>query len=129
MHTTDDIKFFFNELRKASIIWSGRNEALADARIKKFVRISKKGKRIYKYYWKCAKCKKRYRNQADVEVDHINEIGGITAFTGDWNLVFKKMFPRPVEEHLQVLCSPCHLKKTAAYMNAGLRFERKVRDL
>ncbi len=125
VHTKEDIKFFFNELRKATIIWRGRTEALRMARKKVFVRYSKKGKKIFKLHWKCSKCEKWYRDSADVEVDHITEIGGITEFDGDWNKVFLKMFPRPIKDFLQVLCKICHQKKTKAYMSASLRYERK----
>lgn len=131
-YTEKDIKFFFNELRKASIIWSGRNEALKRSSKKVFVRRSKMGKKIYKTHWQCAKCSKWYRNVGDVQVDHIVEIGGVTEFFNkmkqDWNKVFAAMFPRPVWKHLQVLCCICHQKKTKAFMSASLRYERKRRD-
>lgn len=117
-----DIDFIKNALRQASIIWPGRAECLKRARKKVFVRISKKGKRIYKYHWKCADCEKWFRDQADVEVDHIVEIG---SFSGDWNDFIKKLFARPVWKHLQVLCIGCHMKKTRRYCNARQKWRRK----
>lgn len=124
--TSDDIKFLFNELRKASVIWEGRKEVLRLARKKVFVRRSKKsGKAIYKYYWQCAICFQWYKNPADIEVDHIEEIGGITGFTGDWNETISKMFPRPVSEHLQVACIPCHQKKTKKFLCAAKKYVRR----
>lgn len=130
--TEKDIKFFFNELRKASIIWSGRTEALRMARKKVFVRRAKNGKKIFKFHWQCAKCRKWFRNQGDMQVDHIKEIGGVTEFfksmKQDWNKVFNSFFPRPVKKHMQVLCVPCHSRKTAAYLAAPKRFERKMRE-
>ena len=60
-----------------------------------------------------------------MEVDHIVEIGGVEKFTGDWNEVIAKMFPRPVEAHLQCLCVACHARKTAKYNNARIKWQRK----
>jgi len=123
--TDHDIKFLFNELRKASIIWSGRREVLNAARKKIFVRRAKNGNPIYKYVWKCAGCGQWFKNEKDMEVDHIKEIGGISEFRGDWNEVISRVFPRPVGEHLQALCVPCHARKTAAYNSARSRYKRK----
>ena len=123
--TEDDIKFLINELRKASVIWSGRKEILKKSRKKVFVRRAKNGNPVYKYSWQCAKCKKWFMQEKEMQVDHIVEIGGITNFTGDWNELIGNMFPRPVTKHLQVLCFICHSRKTAAYMNAMIRYKRK----
>lgn len=123
--TKEDISFLFNELRKASVIWSGRKEILKLSRKKVFVRRAKNGNAIYKYHWQCAKCKKWSLRETDMEVDHITEIGGVTGFTGDWNLVMGKMFPRPVEKYLQVLCASCHSIKTGLYVSANRKYKRK----
>jgi len=123
--TTDDIKWLFNELRKASVIWSGRKEVLALSRKKVFLRRAKNGNPVYKFQWQCAICDKWFMKETDMEVDHISEIGGVTAFTGDWNEVIRKMLPRPVEKHLQVLCRVCHLKKTNLYCSARSKYKRK----
>lgn len=120
-----DIIFLYNELRKASVIWSGRKEALKLARKKVFVRRAKSGRPVSKLNWQCAVCLKWFRNEKEMEVDHIVEIGGIGDFNGDWNETIARIFPRPVSDHLQVCCAPCHLKKTAAYKNARLRYQRK----
>lgn len=127
-HTKEDVIFIFNELRKASVIWDGRKEVLKASRRKVFVRRAKNGNAVYKYQWQCAKCKKWYKNESDVEVDHIEEIGGITGFTGDWSVVIRKMFPRPVLDHLQVLCVSCHKRKTREFMAACFKYERKKRE-
>ena len=125
LFSTEDIKFLFNELRKASVIWSGRKEVLALARKKVLVRRTKDGKAVYKYFWRCAKCSHWFRNQSDMEVDHIKEVGGISEFTHNWEETIHRLFPRPVEEHLQVLCAVCHSRKTAAYLSAKARYKRK----
>jgi len=62
-----------------------------------------------------------------MEVDHKVEIGGVAAFNGDWNVMIRKIFPRPVSEHLQALCIVCHNKKTNNWLNASRQFERKRR--
>ena len=63
-----------------------------------------------------------------MEVDHKVEIGGVSAFDGDWNVMIAKIMPRPVSEHLQALCIPCHMRKTRNFMNAAVQWERKKRE-
>jgi 5-methylcytosine-specific restriction endonuclease McrA len=125
--TKEDVEFLFNELRKSSVIWSGRKEALQLARKKVLVKRAKNGNPVYKYHWQCAVCKKWKRNEVEVEVDHIVEIGGVTGHCGNWNDTISRIFPRPVSEHLQVLCVACHARKTAAYSSARSRWQRKVK--
>lgn len=126
--TSEDVEFLFNELRKASIIWNGRKEILKLSRRKVFVRRAKNGNPIYKYEWQCADCKKWFKKETDLEVDHIVEIGGISKFTGCWNETIGKIFPRPVVEHLQCLCGPCHARKTGKYNSARLKYQRKPKE-
>jgi len=95
------------------------------ARKKVFVRYSKSGKAVYKFQWQCAACLKWVKNDKELEVDHIIEIGGITGFTGDWNETIDKIFPRPVEAHLQCLCHVCHSKKTKKFNSARSLYRRK----
>lgn len=125
MLNTSDIQYIFNELRRASVKWSGRKECLALARKKVFVRRSAKGKAIFKFHWQCSACLNWVKNDKELEVDHISEIGGPTQFTGDWNETINKIFPRPVEKHLALLCKKCHLRKTRAYMAAPSLYKRK----
>ena len=125
--TSDDIKYIYNELRKASIIWQGRKECLALARKKVFVRRAKNGNPVYKYHWQCADCENWFKQESDMEVDHIVEIGGVTSFCGDWNKMIERIFPRPVQDHLQCLCIPCHARKTGRYNAAPSKFTRKIK--
>lgn len=118
----EDIEFVKNVLRQGSVKWSGRAECLRLARKKVFVRMSKKGKKIFKLHWKCAHCNKWYRDETDLEVDHIIEIG---TFSGDWNDYMEKLFARPVSDKLQALCKYCHMKKTKKYNSANSLWERK----
>jgi 5-methylcytosine-specific restriction endonuclease McrA len=123
--TPEDVRFLFNELRKSSVIWSGRKEILRDARRKVFMGRTKAGKAIYKYHWQCAICGKWTEDEKQMEVDHIKEIGGVSEFTGDWNEAISRIFPRPVKDHLQALCVSCHLKKTNSYNSARTKWKRK----
>lgn len=122
----EDVEFIYNALRQATTKWSGRAECLKLARKKKLEKRNKKtGQPIFKYYWQCAICNKWYRNEADMEVDHIVEIGGVTSFNGDWNEMISKVMPRPVSKHLQALCVFCHTRKTRNYLAASVQWERK----
>ena len=56
-------------------------------------------------FYKCAKCKKEFTSK-DVQVDHINPIG----FDKTWDEFIDKLFCE--KENLQVLCVPCHKKKS-----------------
>lgn len=123
--TTEDIRFLYNELRKSSIVWDGRQEVLRACRRKVFVRRAKNGNAIYKYEWQCAICSQWTKNSKEMEVDHIVEIGGVTGYTGSFDEVIAKMFPRPVLEHLQALCILCHLRKTNQYNSARTKWKRK----
>lgn len=123
--TTDDIKYLFNELRKSSVKWAGRKEILRMARRKVFVRYSASGKAIYKFQWQCAVCLNWFKNEKELEVDHISEIGGMSEFSGDWNETISRIFPRPVSDHLQALCISCHAKKTKKYNSARSLYTRK----
>ena len=123
--TTEDVKFLINELRKSSVIWSGRKEVLQRARKRVMEGRAKNGKPKYKYFWQCAVCSQWFRDVAQVEVDHIVEIGGITEFDGCMNKLIARMFPRPVEDHLQVLCGSCHKRKSRLFMSANHKYTRR----
>lgn len=105
------VDFLTNTLRNASVKWPGRAECLR--RHRKQVQEGvyktgpKKGQPKYKFYWNCAKCKKDFRNQEDVEVDHIEEVGG---FKGDLHAWALRLFCK--QENLQALCIICHKSKS-----------------
>lgn len=123
-----DFDYILNSLRRASVTWSGRAEALRLARRPVVVRLSLDGDPIYKFEWECAKCNKWFRNIEDLEVDHIHEVAGDRSAVRDWTELLeriKRLYARPVGNHLQVLCKVCHQRKTASYMNATKRYTRK----
>lgn len=117
----DDVEFIKNALRQASIKWPGRHAALKRARKKVREGTTKLGKPVYKYYWQCANCTKWFRDEKEMEVDHVVEIG---SFEEDWNPFLARMFPQ-IESALQVLCVLCHLKKTKKFNAAHLKYTRK----
>jgi len=71
-------------------------------------RINEKTKRLAKHYT-CAKCQEDYTSK-DVEVDHIEPVVSVGDGFIDWNVFIERLFC-PIE-NLQVLCKPCHKKKT-----------------
>ncbi len=121
----DDVQFLMEALRKISIKWDGRAECLRNARKLVGEGKHKNGKSKKKYHWQCNKCRRWARNENEMEVDHIFEIG---AFKGDWNEFLCRHFPRPVDKFLQALCRSCHLKKTNAYNAANTKWKRKKED-
>ena len=65
------------------------------------------GKR-HKYEYQCAKCKQWWKAK-EVEIDHIKEIGSLKDFS-DLPRFTRRLFCSVAD--LQVLCIPCHRKKT-----------------
>lgn len=120
-----DVEWIYKVLRKESVKWSGRKECLKNARKKVREGTTRDGKPKYKYHWKCAKCQKWYRNEMELEVDHIEEIGGVTSFNGDWNEMLDRLFPRPIKKRMQALCISCHMRKTNLYNSARSKWKRK----
>lgn len=100
----DTQHYILNALRRATITWVGRRNALKKSR-KKVVGID--GKK--KLHWQCSICKCWESKQDAMEVDHIDEIGN---YSGDLARQIEVMFN---EGNLQVLCMSCHRKKTAVF--------------
>lgn len=98
--------FIKGALRTASLRWPPRFRVLKSASVGKKINI-KSGRQAEHY--KCAACLGEFP-QKDVQVDHIIPvIDPSTGFT-TWDDVINNMF---CEKHrLQVMCIPCHKKKT-----------------
>jgi len=111
-------KFIVNELRRATIRWDGRKNALKSARRKV---IDETGKA--KLHWQCAKCGLWSRDQKTMEVDHIIEVGEVEK--SELIDLINRMYDA---SNLQVLCQGCHRKKTAVF-NSMLLYQRKKRPL
>ncbi len=120
----ETIELVLNEIRRATIKWKTRTEVLERNRKQVLeghnIGGKNKGKPKYKFFWHCAKCDDWFRNEKDMEVDHIIEIGTFTGCLNDFaNKVFCSI------DNLQVLCISCHAKKTAT-KNSSVRYERKI---
>lgn len=114
------LEHILNVLRRGTVTWSGRALCLKRARKRVWDgEVTAKGKRVFKLYWKCAKCEKWFRDEKELEVDHIIEVG---SFNGDWNEYIERLYCEI--ENLQALCIICHSKKTSGY-NAAMKFKRK----
>lgn len=95
--------FLRSGLRAKWTRWPPRYEALADAR-----RVYKGKNKRQKYEYKCADCNK-YFAQKDVQVDHIIPCGTLKTWN-DLAGFAERLFVS--KDKLQILCKPCHRKKT-----------------
>jgi 5-methylcytosine-specific restriction endonuclease McrA len=68
----------------------------------------------------CNLCKKPH-NKGNVQVDHINPVGTYT----DWETYISKVFVP--EDQLQVLCVPCHSKKTSKDVQVMRELKKDLR--
>lgn len=59
-------------------------------------------------HFKCAECKKDFP-QTMVQVDHLDPVVEVSGFVS-WDVFIERLFCEP--SNLQVLCKPCHLKKS-----------------
>lgn len=119
----EDQIYIQNILRQGTIKWRGRNECLKRARKRVLVRHSKAGKPIFKFHWQCAVCKEWTKNEKEMEVDHIVEIG---SFCGNWDIYVRKVYCG--QENLQAVCVKCHMKKTKKFNSAESRWKRKIKE-
>lgn len=62
----------------------------------------------HKYEYQCAMCLKWWKAK-EVEVDHIEEVGSLKDFSDLPRFVKRLFVPK---NKLQVLCRPCHKRKT-----------------
>ena len=113
-----------NVLRLGTVTWSGRSECLRRARRYVIEGQTKKGKPVRKLHWQCATCMNWFRNESDMEVDHIIEIGKRPSSVDELLAYIKRMYCE--QDNLQALCVSCHLKKTGTFV-ASQKFTRKVK--
>ena len=88
-------------LRSMARRWPPRYEVLKSAR-----RACNKGRQRWEF--QCKKCKKWYK-QTEVEVDHVTPAGSLKDYA-DLPPFVEKLFCS--SDNLQVLCKPCHKRKT-----------------
>ncbi len=101
----DIIKFLKSALRRASQRWKPIYETRNLAR-RPFTGKSKS----QKYEYQCCKCKK-YFSRRKVQVDHIVQVGGLSSLEELPGYVERLLCSRA---NLQLVCMPCHQKKTTA---------------
>jgi 5-methylcytosine-specific restriction endonuclease McrA len=94
--------FVTSILRSGSRRWPPKYETLNKAKTEK--RTNPKTNRLAQHYL-CASCGEEFTAK-DVEVDHITPIG----VDKSWDEFIHGLYCE--EENLQVLCKPCHKKKT-----------------
>lgn len=89
-------------LRRGTYQWPARGIAVADARVTRGV-------------YECASCKGHFKRN-EIDIDHIVPVIPLSG-TDDWNVIIERLFCD--SSGLQVLCKPCHKKKT--------QFENRLR--
>lgn len=115
------ISFVKNALRSASMKWGPRNVCLGKARIKRGVYL-------------CNGCKQEMtatvihegRRVKNVFVDHIDPIVPVSGFEG-WDSFVEGLFCE--EDKLQVLCKPCHDKKSKEETAERAAYRRAAKEV
>lgn len=100
--------FIISLLRKGFSRFPAKYEALKKAFVGR--KPNKATGRLAAHY-KCAKCKKEFV-KIDVEVDHIVTVVDVDKGFTSYDEYVDRLFCFP--DNLQVLCKPCHRKKTLA---------------
>jgi len=86
--------------------WPSKYDALAAAKVGKMV--NKATGRVAEHY-KCAACLSLFPAK-EVQVDHLDAVVCPEQGFVDWDTYIKRMYV--AADGLQVLCKPCHLKKS-----------------
>ncbi len=110
--------FVVSALRAATRRWPPKYECLKGACVG--VQRNKKSGRDAKHY-RCAACEECFP-QSNVQVDHKEPVGQFV----DWNQMVEKLFCEA--DNLQVLCKPCHKKKSAAERKETIESKKESRD-
>lgn len=102
-------------IRRASMRWKYKYEALNAAKVYLEVDIFKNGKPKIGVFYICAECERQkleaYYKRNEVQVDHINPVVDVeTGFDG-WDKYVPALLCE--KKGLQVLCKNCHKEKTA----------------
>jgi len=98
------------KLRRISLQWPARTEALRKSRIERGI-------------YQCSTCKGKFKaNQ--VHVDHIEAVIPMSGYFTNWDEYIKRLFVDV--SGLQILCQQCHSNKTELE-NSMRKFYRKKR--
>lgn len=101
-------QFIRSGLRAKWVRWPPRYEILKDGRR------AVKGKR-HKWEIKCSVCKK-WHQQKNIQVDHIEPVGTLKAYEHLPEFVRKLFVPK---EKLRIVCVKCHAKITKKWREDG----------
>lgn len=93
--------FIKSALRSASQRWPPRYRALDAAYVGRYTNAATG--RLAKHY-KCNSCQENFP-QKEVEVNHVIPVVPVSGFDS-WDGVIQRLFCE--QEHLEVLCKPCH---------------------
>lgn len=105
----DSFKWVKRYIELISYKWPPRNQALRAAR-----RVSKLADKRTKWQYKCARCKKWFK-QSQIQIDHIVPKGRYDKDT--FFVWLDRLFCDT--DGFQVLCVPCHKKKSAREHSEG----------
>ena len=104
--------FLTGYLRRASLHWPARNEALTDAR-------SARG------WYKCAMCQEEYKRD-QVDIDHIKPIVSLKDGFTTWDDYINALFcPK---EGFQILCQNCHETKTMIEDTMRMQYKTTLKE-
>lgn len=111
-------KFIINLLRRGTLKYPGRREAILRVRKRFKEGKTRKGKTKWKWWYRCEECDYWFRDESDLEVDHIEEVG---EYKGDLHDYAERMYN--FGDNAQAICIKCHRRKTTA--SAKERWGRK----
>lgn len=106
----DDLKrFLISKLRRMSIWWKPKQEAMNKVKVILEIGKTKKNKPIKRVFFKCASCKGLFP-RTEIEMNHIEAvIDPETGFT-DWNNFMERLFCD--SDGFSAECKKCHNKIT-----------------
>jgi 5-methylcytosine-specific restriction endonuclease McrA len=104
-------KFLIKKLRRMSIWWTPKTEALNKVKVSLEVGRTLKDKPIMRVFFKCAHCEALFKRD-EVDADHINPIVDPVDGMVSWDEYINGLFCD--SSGFQILCKPCHKIKTDA---------------
>lgn len=113
--------FVISALRSATRRYPPRNKVLKKAFVRR--QLSKVSNRMAMHY-RCAMCKKLFTS-TNVQIDHIIPVVDPVKGFVSWDEYINRMYCE--EDNFQVLCKPCHLKKTKKERECTSRSTKKKR--